>query len=189
MKNVPEPSRPTTWWLGVARTLSGEISMDYLYAGLAGVVVGAFLATVIVLYLVQKRVDRDLIERRLRVCLEYRELVGALEETLARESGDPAVVDQAWWGVRDLCREFRLTSWLLEPPVRRRLALVVEELEEELAGHERNGQGGRGRAAQMLCGKYHQLDRLLTRETERQSREFQRFRFLPRIGTPQDVDE
>ncbi len=193
MKIVPESSRPATWWLGAALTLSGGISMDYLYAGLAGVVVGAFLATVIVLYLVQKRVDRDLIERRLRACLEYRELVGALEGTLARESDDPAVVDQAWWGVRDLCREFRLTSWLLEPSVRRRLALVVAELEEELAGHERNGHGGSGRAAQMLCGKYHQLDRLLARETERQSREFHRFRFLPRIGShnllTQDVDE
>ncbi len=168
--------------------------MDYLYAGLAGVVVGAFLATVTVLYLVQKRVDRDLIERRLRACLEYREFLGALEEKLVSESDDPAVLEQTWWGVRDFCREFRLTSWLLEPRVRSRLELVVEELEEELARHERNGHGGSGSAAQMLCGTYHQLDRLLTRETDRQSREFQRFRFLPRIGsrdplTPQDVDE
>ena len=157
--------------------------MDYLYAGLAGVVVGAFLASVIVLYLVQKRVDRDLIERRLRACLEYREFLGGLEEKISAESDDPAVLDQAWWGVRDFCREFRLTSWLLEPTVRRRLEMVVEELETELALHEQNGHGGSGRAAQLLCGKYHQLNRLLTRETDRQSREFQRFRFLPAVGS------
>ena len=167
--------------------------MDYLYAGLAGVVVGAFLATVIALYLIQKRVDRDLIERRLRACLEYREFLGALEERIAADTADPETLEQAWWGVRDFCREVRLTSWLLEPPVRRRLELVVEELEAELARHERNGHGGSGRAAQVLCEKYHQLNRLLARETDRQAREFERFRFLPWVGSrdpvPQDADE
>lgn len=183
--------RSTRRWQAIQR--GRHLDMEYLYAGLAGVVVGGLLTTAIVLFLIQKRVDRDLIERRLRVCLEYREFLGALEETLASESEDPQVLEQAWWGVRDFCREFHLTSWLLEPPVRDRLECLVEELEVELARYEQNGRGGSGRAAQILCGKYHQLDRLLTRETRRQAREFQRFRFLPALSArdplPEDRDE
>jgi hypothetical protein len=143
----------------------------------------------IALFLIQKRVDRDLIERRLRACMEYRELLGAVEETLARESDHPGVLEQAWWGVRDFCREFRLTSWLLDPPVRRRLERVVEDLEVELARSDENGRGGSGRAAQVLCAKYHELDAVLTRETRRQIREFQRFRFLPAPGARDPLPE
>ncbi len=163
--------------------------MEYLYAGLAGVVVGALLATVIVLFLIQKRIDRDLIERRLRACLEYRECLKALGEKLDKDGSDPRVVEQAWWSVRDFCREFHLTSWLLESAVRERLERLVAELEEEWARYDRNGHAASGRAAQILCGKYHEIDRVLARETKRQAREFQRFRFLPAPGARERYSE
>ena len=163
--------------------------MEYLYTGLAGVLVGAFLATVIVLWLIQKRTDRDLIERRLRACLEYREFLGALEEKLHKDSGDPQVLDQAWWEVRGFCREFHLTSWVLEREVRERLTRLVAELEAESARYDQNGHGGSGRAAQFICAKYHEVDRVLQGETQRQVREFQRFRFFPAPGRREGFSE
>ena len=44
--------------------------MDLLLAGLGGVVLGALIAAAIFLYVLQKRTDRDLLERRIVILEE-----------------------------------------------------------------------------------------------------------------------
>ncbi|MBI4606069.1 MAG: hypothetical protein HY721_29230 [Planctomycetes bacterium] len=167
--------------------------MDLLLAGLAGVAVGALVATAILLHSFQRRADRDLIERRLRACLEYRECLGDLEKAFEGAGGDPQVVEQAWHSVAAFCREFRVTGWVLRPEVHARLAPVVEGLERERGRRATNGAGGAagegspagpsgGRAAQVLCDAFHEVDAVLRREVEAQLREHRRLRFLPELG-------
>jgi hypothetical protein len=163
--------------------------MGFLLAGLGGVALGALITAAVLLYLLQKRADRDLIERRLRACAEYRECLGDMARVLDHQGGDGEVLEQAWRNVGAFCREVRLTSWLFDAALRARLAAVVERLEAEGRRSRENGAGAGGRAAQLLCGEYHEVERLLQREIGRQLREFRRFRFLPDVGSRAAGDE
>jgi hypothetical protein len=124
--------------------------MELLVAGLAGVVVGAVVASAIILHLFQKRSDRDLIERRLRACFDYRECLGDFEGAFAEANGDARIAEQAWHNVAAFCRELRRTGWLFRPsapaaPRRRRGSRAGAAHSR----HERRNAGGR--AAQILC--------------------------------------
>lgn len=153
--------------------------MELLVAGLSGVVVGAIVASVIILHLFQRRADRDLVERRLRACFDYRECLGDLESVFEGANGDPRVLEQAWHNAASFCRELRRTGWLFRTEVRLRLLAVAEDLERERRAHESNGADTGGRAAQLLCEKCREVERILIRETEEQAREHRRLRFLP----------
>ena len=156
--------------------------MTLLLAGLVGVVVGALVATVIILYVFQKRTDRDLIERRLRACCEYRECLGGLESAFSNANGEAAVLEQAWHNVAAFCREFRTTGWLLEPEVYDRLEALVAELEHESRAQRADGGGSGGRVAQLLCEKQREVDAILRREIAALLREHRRQRHLPESG-------
>ena len=153
--------------------------MDLLLAGLAGVLIGALIASVIILHVFQKRADRDLVERRLRACFEYRDCLGALEAVFDGAEGDAQVLEQAWHNVDTFCREFRRTGWLFRPEVRVRLGAVVEDLEIRRRAHASNGAETGGRAAQVLCEMCREVDGILRREMEAQAREHRKLRFLP----------
>lgn len=153
--------------------------MDLLLAGFAGVLLGALIAAAIILHCFQKRADRDLIERRLRACFDYRDSLGDLESAFQNAESDPEILSQAWRNVALLCREFRRTSWLFAPAVRHRLAAVVDDLERERRHHEANGADSGGRIAQLLCEKGRELERLLEAEMAAEAREHRRLRFLP----------
>jgi hypothetical protein len=153
--------------------------MQLLFAGLAGVVVGATIAFIIILRVYEKRADRDLIERRIRACYDYRESLGNLEAAFEASSGDARLLEQAWQNVEAFCREVRLTGWLFPARVRADLGAIALELEKAREACRGNGSGANGRALQLLCEKYHEVDGLLRRESERGMREFRRLRFLP----------
>lgn len=154
--------------------------MELLLAGLAGVVVGALVAAAIILHVLQKRADRDLIERRIRVCGEYLDCLGDLERALAGAEEDERLLDQAWVNARTFRREFLLTGWLLSPEVRRVLAEVIRDLERLERAHEANGSGG-ARAVQILCEKYHQIRRVLGSEMAASESAHRAIRFFPEI--------
>ena len=156
--------------------------MDYLLAGLAGVVVGASLAWLIMLYILQKRADRDLIERRMRACSEYIDCLGGLERVCGGGGDDPEVLEQAWWNVKSFCREFHLSGWILSPGARGALERVVEELEQAERSHRADGSGAGGRAAQLLCERHHEIVRIVAGERSFQERAFRAFRFFPDLG-------
>src|SRR5262245_2539717 len=153
--------------------------MNILIASLLGVVVGALIATVIILYLFQKRGDRDWLERELRACAEYRECLGDIQAAFAQAAGDATVIEQAWTNIKGFCREFRLTGWLFPADLRARLEALVAGLEREEQLYRANGSGAGGRAAQTLCEKYHELDRVLRRAVESRARDLRRSRLLP----------
>ncbi|MCH2376011.1 MAG: hypothetical protein MK538_17635 [Planctomycetes bacterium] len=156
--------------------------MNLLIAALLGVVVGMIMSTVLILFLIQKRVDRDLIERRVRAYEEYSECLRGLVELLDSADDSPGgverVVDQAWWGVRNFCREFRLSGWVLDGPAREHLERVVVELEAERCKYEESDMGP-ARAAHFLSERHRQLERFLDRRKAVQVEAFRRFRYFP----------
>ena len=156
--------------------------MNLLIAALLGVVVGMVAATSLILYLLQKRVDRDLIERRIRAYEEYSECLRALVDLVDAGAGQTEndgerVVDLAWWGVRNFCREFRLSGWILDAASREHLARVVADLEANRCAYEENGTS-RARTAHYLAETYHKLDRYFARQKAAQAAEFHRFSYL-----------
>ena len=155
-------------------------SMDLLVAGLVGVLVGAVAATGSVLLVLRRQGDRDLIERRLRACSRYRDCLGDLTRVLDGRGEDSAVLEQAWKNVADFCHEYRLSSWLFENGQRQSLDTVVEELEVAEALYRSNGFHPGGGTTTILTEKYREVDLLLGRELQRQSREFHSFRLLRR---------
>jgi hypothetical protein len=148
--------------------------MDLVAAALAGVVVGAFIASAVMIRVHQRRADRDWLERQIRACMEYRECLGDLEEAFDGADGDPAILEQAWANVAAFSKECRRTGWLFEPAMRSSLSALVLSLEEEEKRWRLNGAGSGQRAAQVLSEKCRELDRLLLREVERAVREFRR---------------
>jgi hypothetical protein len=162
--------------------------MELLLAGLAGVAVGALVASAILLHVFQRRADRDLIERRLRACIEYRESLDGLEKVFSTAAGDAAELEQAWHQVRAFLKELRATSWILRPEVRARLLPVAEAIDRERARHETNGAGeleSGGRTAQVLCEACREVDAILAREVERQVAEHARLRPGPIEARPE----
>jgi hypothetical protein len=158
--------------------------MTIIIAALLGVVVGALVATAIILHLFQKRGDRDWIEREIRACAEYRECLGDIQAAFDQGQGDARVIEQAWTNIRGFCREFRLTGWLFPAELRARLETLVAGLEGEEQIYRANGAGANGRTAQALCEQYHELDRVLRREMEGRARDLRKSRFLPQAIAP-----
>lgn len=156
--------------------------MELLVAGLVGVVVGAAVATAIALAILERRVDRDLIERRIRALREYLDCLGDLERAVWSGADDPRVLEQAWANAKAFSREFRLTGWVLPEPARGALAAIVDELQRFERSRGEDGAGGGGRGAQVLCELYHQVRRVVDGELAREERAFRDFRFLPRFG-------
>ncbi len=156
--------------------------MDLLFAGFAGVLIGALTATLILLHVFQKRADRDLIERRLWACFDYRDCLENLEGAFAQSNGDPRVLEQAWHQVSAFTREFRRTSWLFGPELRLRLEAIITEIEHERRSDDGSGARAGGRAAQLLCEKGREIDGLIAREIDVQTREHRRLRFFPGLG-------
>ena len=156
--------------------------MNLVIAALFGVVVGMITATLLILFLIQKRVDRDLIERRVRAYEEYSECLRGLVELLDSADDSPGeaerVVDQAWWGIRNFCREFRLSGWILDGPARDHLERVVVELESQRCKYEESGMSP-ARAAHFLSERHRQLERFLDRRKAAQVEAFRRFRYFP----------
>ena len=148
--------------------------MDLVAAALAGVVIGALIASAILTRVHKRRVDRDWLERQIRACMEYRECLGDIEGAFDAADGDQAVLEQAWTNVASFLREYRRTGWLFEPAMRSSLSAIVQSLEEEKKRWQLNGAGSGQRAAQFLSEKCRELDRILLREVERAVREFRR---------------
>lgn len=156
--------------------------MELLLAGLGGVVLGALLTGVVVLLVLQKRADRDLVERRIRACTLYLDCLRDLDRVLGRKAVEPEMLEQAWWNALTFCREFRLSGWILPARVRGILGNVVDDLERAERAYRKNGAGSTGRVAQLLCEKYHQVQRILSSELAAEEREFRALRFLPELG-------
>jgi hypothetical protein len=151
--------------------------MLYLAAGFLGVILGAAAAIAAAIVLLQRAVDRDLVERRLRALLEYREALGAPSWwTRGPSSVDPAELDQLDRNLRAATREFGLTSWMFEERERSALARSFAALDEEV-GRAR----GRGEhpSSVKIADAHRQLDLALRHAAARNLREFRRWRFLP----------
>lgn len=166
--------------------------MDLLAAGLAGVIVGALVAAGTILHVIQRRVDRDLLERRIRACGEYLDCLGDLDRALAGAEDDRRLLEQAWANARAFRRELLLTGWLLTPGARRVLVEAAGELERAeraWAGGDlpraegssgTNGSGG-SRAVQVLCEKLHEIRRILGGEMAAAERSFLSLRLFPEL--------
>jgi hypothetical protein len=153
--------------------------MDLLLAGFAGVVVGAVLASAIFLYVLERKADRDLVERRLRACTGYLEDLEALERAFASAGQDRLVLEEAWAGVSAFVREYRLTSWLFAPKLRGALDGIVAGLEDADRATRTGGGPSGGRTAQDICENCHRIRRLLRSELAAEERAFRGFRWLP----------
>ncbi len=167
--------------------------MLYFICGMAGVVVGALITLMVSLAILRRGADRDLIERRMRAYLEYRDCLGEVGHflDLSQMNGeiDPVVFRQAWKNVTAFCREFRLTSWLLRTPEREALGKVVGEFEREARVSSPEGDGTNrasgpppsGSLLQRICDRQNAVDRILRRAVQREIKEHRRFRFSPGV--------
>jgi len=153
--------------------------MELLLAGLAGVALGAGIAIAVFAYVLRRRADRDILERRLRAFAEYVDCLGGLDRALDGADSRPELIEQAWRSVLDFCREVRLTSWLFSEDVRARLGAITDTLQKEERAYRSNGAASPARAAQVLSETYREAERLLRREIERAERAFRRYRLLP----------
>jgi hypothetical protein len=151
------------------------------------VVVGATIAAVIILYLLERRADRDLIERRMRALLEYHDCLGDLEGALGNGASGPAAREQAWQNVAAFCRRFRLTGWILPQRDREALGKVVADLEREGRAGSGNGALSPGGSLPRVLEHYREVDRLLRRGVERQMEAHRRFRFLPEAAAGEEA--
>jgi hypothetical protein len=174
--------------------------MWYFLCGLGGVLLGALISAAIFLYVLQRCVDRDLIERRLRAYLEYGDRLGDISRFLASkgapDSIDVDVFRQAWKNVAAFCREFRLTSWLLPPRERKALGDIVTDFEREMRAYDTGSDLFKnasslpiGSLAQKTADRQKEIERILRQAVRRQVRQYRRFRFLPGVARPEKDDE
>ena len=167
--------------------------MLYFLCCLAGVAVGALISSAIFIYLLERHSDRDLIERRMRAYLEYRERLGDVAEILNGASPDPMILRQARTNIRSLCREFRLTSWFLPTRERQAVGKIVDQLDRETRPLEGYQAGENAHAPlpanvspQRILDHQRELERTLRRAVKNQMGEFRRFRFFPWLKTQRD---
>jgi hypothetical protein len=164
--------------------------MGYILAAMCGVALGASVALVVALYLLQKLADRDLIERRMRALLEYSEGLGDPERQLAANgAAGPAAAEQFLRNLEALAREVRLTAWLFDDPLRAEIGRALEGI-ERAARRCRDGvlpEDAPGLAPVIAACR--RLDGELRAAAASTLREHRRFRFLPRLraGEPPPV--
>jgi len=152
--------------------------MDYLAAGLLGVLVGAVVAAGTALLILQRAVDRDLVERRMRALLSYREILGTPPGLEPGSSGslDPLELDQLIHNLEAVARELRLTAWIFDEPIRRELAGSLLAFEEEVW---RSRQRRVRPSSIRIVDSYRQFELTLRQAASRNLREFRRWRFWP----------
>jgi hypothetical protein len=163
--------------------------MGYLIAGLAGVIVGAGVALFAALIVLQRRADRDLLERRMRSLLEYRERLGDPHRWLdggSRSNGSSALeVEQLLANLDALAREFHLTAWLFDEPRRQALAEAIEEIERALRRfREVEPAAGAAPSLASILGACDRFERRLRELAVKTAEEHRRFRFLPSFRSP-----
>jgi hypothetical protein len=162
----------------------GYTEMGYIVTGFVGVLLGAAVALTAVLLLLQKGVDRDLIERRLDALLDYREWLGEPDRLLNGNGNlDSAVVAQLLANLEALARRFRRTAWLFDDPLRSELGAAVHQVERALERlHRRSGQDSAEELGGLL-NSCQALDSELRIAVSRTVKSHRRIRFLPSIGT------
>jgi len=153
--------------------------MGYVAVGFLGVLLGAGVTAGVVLLLLQRAVDRDLVERRLRALLSYREALGTpagLAQGAAPRSLDPEELDQLIHNLEAVAGEFRLTAWTFDEPLRSELSRSLLAFEEE--ARRARGRGERPSAVRIVDA-YRQLELTLRQAALGGVREFRRWRFWP----------
>jgi hypothetical protein len=156
--------------------------MGYAIAALCGAALGAAAALLAALYLLQKLADRDLIERRMRALLQYRESLGDPERQLAGNgAAAPAAAEQFLRNIDELAREVRLTAWLFDDPLRAEIGRAVDDLERAARRCRGGAPPGGAPALMPVIAASCRLDSELRAAAARTLREHRRFRFLPRL--------
>jgi hypothetical protein len=153
--------------------------MSYLISGLAGVLVGAFVTLAVALIILQRRADRDLIERRLRALLEYRERLGDPRRWFSGNGATALQAEQFLQSLDALIREFRLTAWLFDEPIRRAMAGVLEEIERALDRYRESADPENPAQLAPLLHLCERFDKELRCQAVETFEEHRRFRFLP----------
>ena len=148
--------------------------MDLLIAGLAGVVIGAAASAGTALLLLRRSADRDLIERRMKALVAYREILGRPVDDGALR--DPAELDQAVHDVEACAREFRLTAWIFDEPLRREIARPLSAVEDEV---RRSRARGERPPPVAVVAALRELDAALRRAAGRCLQEHRRWRAWP----------
>jgi len=157
--------------------------MDPTIAALLGVIAGAAASAGTALLLLRRAADRDLLERRLRALIRYREILGPCGSTAALEDG--AELEQVLVDMGALAREFRLTAWIFDEPLRKELGRPLTAIEEEI---RRSGATGERPAAVAVLAGIRELDRALRGAAVRCLREHRRRGLWPRRPR-EDTDE
>jgi hypothetical protein len=148
--------------------------MDLLIAGFVGVLLGAAASAGTALLLLGRAADRDLIERRLRALISYREIVGAPRTDM--EFDDPRELEQLLHDFEAFAREFRLTAWVFDESLRMMLARSVLALEEEV---RRARSRGENPSPVAIVAAHRQLDLVLRSAAARSIDQFRRWKAWP----------
>ena len=153
--------------------------MLYVVVGFVGVLIGAAAAAATALLLLQRSADRDLVERRLRAVLGYREALGTPPwdpDSAGNGRHDPGELEQALRNIEEVSREFRLTAWIFDEGQRSGLARAVQALEEEARRIRERGQD----PSPLALADAWRLFELALRQSALQSlREYRRWRLWP----------
>jgi hypothetical protein len=152
--------------------------MDYVLVGFLGVVLGAGVTLAATLLLLQRSADRDLVERRLRALVGYREALGAEGALRAGPKAliESAELEQLVHNLEKVAEEFRLTAWIFNESVRVELARPILAFEEEMRRARGRGEMPSGLRILDSC---RQLEVTLRQAASRSVREFRRWRFWP----------
>ena len=157
------------------------MDMETLIAGLVGVLLGGLGAGGVALLILQRAADRDLVERRLRALISYRETLGAPQRLQGGWVGsmEPAELDQLVHNMHQVSREFRLTSWIFDEKLRLELGRALWAFEEEV--HRAQGRG-ESPSAVRINEAYRHLDITIRRAAKSSVRQFRRWRAWPSRG-------
>jgi len=158
--------------------------MELLIAGFIGVLIGAAASAGTALLLLRRAADRDLIERRLRALISYREIVGAPRTD--PEFGESDELEQLLHDFEAFAREFRLTAWVFDEPLRMELGRSVLALEEEV---RRARSRGEHPSAVAIVAAHRQLDVVLRAAAARSIDEFRRWKAWPFHRSAPSEDE
>jgi hypothetical protein len=157
-------------------------------AALIGVLVGAAAAAGTALLLLRRAADRDLVERRMRALVAYRDILGPPPADGALP--DPAELEQLLHDAGACAREFRLTAWIFDDPTRRQLARPLGIIEEEI---RRSRARGEAPGPVAVLAALREMDGVLRKTAGRCLDEHRRWRLWPlggdhrSEGAPEDV--
>ncbi len=150
--------------------------MGYAVVALLGVLLGTASALGAAFLLLQRLSDRDLLERRLRVLLGYRDALGVPSDLALGTKGhiETAELDQLSHNLEAVAKEFRLTSWMFPDRLREAIARALLVFEEEA---RRARMRGEKPSPVRLTDSYRQLELTLRHAAYRGVEEFRRWRF------------